>query len=204
MNLLYKITTGLHGFQAQQESFSSSLFSNSWEFLFSRPVLYSARLEKKTRAWGRRPATLLIFKKRDSDTGVFSCELCEIFKSTFLTEHFLGLLLNLTAERLKWEYPRLKVSEKLVNRSGWRLFWALEIMRKIEKHAWRYSYDWKRFSSCVKGFFIGFWNCLIDCSILAIVIGKQVNLVLAKMFRFLLNATDFFETPKWYPGHWHK
>ena len=63
---------------------------------------------------------------------------------------------------------------------------------------------WKRSSSCIKDFFIGFWNCLIDCSILAIVIGKQVNLVLAKMLRFLLNTTDFSETPKWYPGHRRK
>ena len=64
---------------------------------------------------------------------------------------------------------------------------------------------WKRSSSCIKGFFYRFlklprWLY----SILAIVIGKQVNLVLAKMLRFLLNTKDFFETPKWYPGHRHK
>ena len=44
---------------------------------------------------------------------------------------------------MRWECPRLKVSEKLINRGGWRLFWALESMQKIEKHPWRYSYDFR-------------------------------------------------------------
>ena len=75
--------------------------------------------------------------------------------------------------------------------SSWRLF-------KPQSY-------WKRSSSCIKGFFYRFlklprWLY----NILAIVIGKQVNLVLAKMLRFLLNTTDFSETPKWYPGHRRK
>ena len=108
-------------------------------FFSTSPLLSKAW--KKDESLRPEACNFINIKKKDSDTGVFSCELCEIFKNTFFTEHLLGLLLNLTAERLKWEYPRLKVSEKLINRSGWRLFWALESMRKIEKHAWRFSYD---------------------------------------------------------------
>ena len=54
---------------------------------------------------GRRPATLLKknFIKKETLVQVFSCELCEISKNTFFTEHFWAtafeiIFLNVTCK----------------------------------------------------------------------------------------------------------
>ena len=71
-----------------QESFSSSLFSNSWEFLFLDQSFAQQGL-KKDESLSPEACNFINIKKRDSGTGVFSYELCEIFKYTFFTKHLL-------------------------------------------------------------------------------------------------------------------
>ena len=66
--------------------------------------------------WTCRPLAYKCIKKTLAE--VFSCEFCDIFKNTFLTEHLWVTASVLTAEQLnsvKWEYIAHWTSDKKVN-----------------------------------------------------------------------------------------